>query len=58
MDPQQKVLLEVTLEALEESGIQYQGSNTGVFLGTGQAEQYELTTADLESINPYSVTAT
>jgi acyl transferase domain-containing protein len=56
MDPQQKILLEVTLQALEDSGIQYAGSKTGVYVGIGQAEQFELTTADLESINPYSVT--
>ena len=56
MDPQQKMLLEVALQALEDSGMQYVGSNTGVFVGIGQAEQYELTTADLESINAYSVT--
>lgn len=56
MDPQQKLLLEVTLQALEDSGMQYTGSNTGVYVGIGQAEQFELTTADLESINPYSVT--
>jgi acyl transferase domain-containing protein len=56
MDPQQKLLLEVTLQALEDSGMQYAGSNTGVYVGMGQAEQYELTTFDLESINAYSVT--
>ncbi|CAF0807397.1 unnamed protein product [Adineta steineri] len=56
MDPQQKLLLEVTLQALEDSGMQYAGSKTGVYVGIGQAEQYELTTADLESINAYSVT--
>ncbi|CAF4138687.1 unnamed protein product [Rotaria socialis] len=56
MDPQQQLLLEVTLQALEDSGMQYAGSKTGVYVGIGQAEQYELTTADLESINPYSVT--
>jgi acyl transferase domain-containing protein len=56
MDPQQKVLLEVTLQALEDSGMQYAGSKTGVYVGIGQAEQFELTTADLESINAYSVT--
>ncbi|UJR29474.1 hypothetical protein I4U23_010686 [Adineta vaga] len=56
MDPQQKLLLEVTLQALEDSGMQYMGSKTGVYVGIGQAEQYELTTADLESINAYSVT--
>ena len=56
MDPQQKLLLEVTLQALEDSGMLYTGSKTGVYVGIGQAEQYELTTADLESINAYSVT--
>ena len=56
MDPQQKMLLEVALQALEDSKICYAGSRTGVYVGIGQTEQSELTTHDFESINGYSVT--
>ena len=56
MDPQQKLLLEVTLQALEDARIPYRASRTGVYVGIGQAEQLGLSTADLESINAYSVT--
>ena len=56
MDPQQKLLLETALQALEDARLQYRGSQTGVFVGIGQAEQLGLSTADLESITPHSVT--
>jgi len=56
MDIQQKLLLEVTLSALEDSKINYSGSRTGVYVGVGQAEQFQLTTSDVHSINAYSVT--
>ena len=56
MDPQQKMLLEVALQALEDARLAYAGSATGVFVGIGQAEQLGLSVADAESINAYSVT--
>ena len=56
MDPQQKLLLEVALQALEDARIPYRASSTGVYVGIGQAEQLGLSTADLEAINAYSVT--
>jgi len=56
MDPQQKILLELTMQTFEDARIPYAGSKTGVYVGIGQAEQLELTTSDLESINAYSVT--
>ena len=56
MDPQQKMLLETALQALEDARLDYAGTATGVFLGIGQAEQLGLSTADPESINAYSVT--
>ena len=56
MDPQQKMLLEVALQALEDARVAYAGSRTGVFVGIGQAEQLGLSVADQESINAYSVT--
>jgi acyl transferase domain-containing protein len=56
MDPQQKVLLEVSLQALEDAGIRYQNSKTGVFVGIGQEEQFAVTTYDKDNVSPYSVT--
>ena len=56
MDPQQKLLLECTLQTFEDARVAWTGSNTGVYVGIGQAEQLELTTSDLEAINAYSVT--
>lgn len=56
MDPQQKVLLEVSLQALEDAGIRYQNSKTGVFIGIGQEEQFAVTTYDKDTVSPYSVT--
>lgn len=56
LDPQQKMLCEVALQALEDSGLNYRGSAMGCFVGIGQAEQLGLSTYDLESINQYSVT--
>ena len=56
MDPQQKLLLECTLQTFEDARVPWTGSNTGVYVGIGQAEQLELTTSDLEAINAYSVT--
>ena len=56
MDPQQKLLLEVSLQALEDARIPYRASSTAVYVGIGQAEQLGLSTADLESVNAYSVT--
>ena len=56
MDPQQKMLLHCTLQTFEDARVSWQGSNTGVYVGIGQAEQLELTTSDLEAINAYSVT--
>ena len=56
MDPQQKVLLECTMQALEDARVEWAATNMGVYVGIGQAEQLELTTSDLESINAYSVT--
>jgi acyl transferase domain-containing protein len=38
IDPQQKILLETTFHALEDSNIDYRGSKTGVFIGTGQVD--------------------
>ena len=58
MDPQQQVLLEVALNALEDAGFKWNGSKTGVFIGAGQQDQYGVSTHDIESISAYSVTGT
>ncbi|HEX6509318.1 MAG TPA: beta-ketoacyl synthase N-terminal-like domain-containing protein, partial [Chloroflexota bacterium] len=45
LDPQQRVLLEVTWEALEEAGVpleQIAGSNTGVFIGISHTDYSDL----------------
>jgi acyl transferase domain-containing protein/NADPH:quinone reductase-like Zn-dependent oxidoreductase/NAD(P)-dependent dehydrogenase (short-subunit alcohol dehydrogenase family)/SAM-dependent methyltransferase/acyl carrier protein len=56
MDPQQKMLLEVSLAALEDSGIKYNGSRTGVYVGVGMEEQYGVAAHDRDTITSYSIT--
>lgn len=60
MDPQHRLLLEVSFEALENSGIDFEelkGSKTGVFLGIDASEyfQAETYTSDMRNITPYSI---
>lgn len=54
IDPQQKILLEVTLQALEDSNIKYRGSKTGVFIGTGQVDFSELSLSKVQYINEHT----
>jgi acyl transferase domain-containing protein len=54
IDPQQKILLEVTLDALEDSNIKYRGSKTGVFIGTGQTDYSDFSLSKDEYINEYT----
>ena len=57
MDPQQRVLLEVTWEALEHAGIparDLSGTDTGVFMGTCTGDYGNQTLEDLPNIEAWT----
>ncbi|KAL5321033.1 hypothetical protein ACEPPN_011843 [Leptodophora sp. 'Broadleaf-Isolate-01'] len=59
MDPQQRILLECTFEALDSAGIPKQeivGKNVGVFIGGSFAEYESQLFSDTESIPMYQAT--
>ncbi|KAK0084976.1 hypothetical protein PV325_006291 [Microctonus aethiopoides] len=59
MDPQLRMLLELTYEAIVDSGInpaEIRGSKTGVFIGVSDSESDEFFTADPDMINGYGLT--
>lgn len=59
MDPQLRLLLELTHEALVDAGInpsEARGSKTGVFIGVSDSESSEFWTADPEKVNGYGLT--
>ncbi|HEY7415853.1 MAG TPA: beta-ketoacyl synthase N-terminal-like domain-containing protein, partial [Ktedonobacteraceae bacterium] len=59
MDPQQRILLEVSWEALENAGVApptIAGSQTGVFIGISSTDYAQLQFDDLTSIDAYSGT--
>jgi phthiocerol/phenolphthiocerol synthesis type-I polyketide synthase C len=56
VDPQQRILLEVTWDALADAGLpasQLTGSPTGVFVGISGSEYGQAQLADLSQINSY-----
>lgn len=59
MDPQLRMLLELTHEALVDAGVnpsEVRGSKTGVFIGVCDSESSEFWTSDPEQINGYGLT--
>uniref|UniRef100_T1INJ4 Fatty acid synthase n=1 Tax=Strigamia maritima TaxID=126957 RepID=T1INJ4_STRMM len=59
MDPQLRMLLELTYEAIVDAGVNPQslrGSNTGVYIGVSTSESEEAFTSDPDSITGYALT--
>lgn len=58
MDPQLRMLLELTYEAMIDAGVnpnEMKGSKTGVFIGVSESESSEYWTRDPEQINGYGL---
>ncbi|XP_015587765.1 fatty acid synthase [Cephus cinctus] len=58
MDPQLRMLLELTHEAILDAGVnpaELRGSNTGVFIGVSSSESDEFWTKDPEEVNGYGL---
>ncbi|KAI8426660.1 LOW QUALITY PROTEIN: hypothetical protein MSG28_005429 [Choristoneura fumiferana] len=59
MDPQLRLLLELTHEAIVDAGLspaELRGSRTGVYVGVSNSETDEAWTADVDKINGYALT--
>ena len=61
MDPQQRVFLEVAIEALDDAGIpreRLRGSRSGVFIASYQNDYSQMQYSDLEAIDARTLTGT
>ncbi|KAB1554534.1 alpha/beta fold hydrolase [Corynebacterium sp. 319] len=59
MDPQQRIMLELAWEALEDASIPantLRGDNVGVFMGTTNNDYANLISADPQEAHPYALT--
>nr|XP_027196308.1 fatty acid synthase-like [Dermatophagoides pteronyssinus] len=59
MDPQARILLELTYEAIVDAGVNPQtlrGTRTGVFIGSSTSEVEEALVEDIERANGYALT--
>uniref|UniRef100_A0A6P7G8W5 Fatty acid synthase n=1 Tax=Diabrotica virgifera virgifera TaxID=50390 RepID=A0A6P7G8W5_DIAVI len=59
MDPQLRMLLELTYEAMVDAGMnpgEMKGTKTGVFIGVSDSESSEFWTRDPEQVNGYGLT--
>ena len=60
MDPQHRILLELSFEAFESAGYSKEvlsGTSTGVFVGMSTDDYSRIQHDDMEQLNPYLVTA-
>lgn len=61
MDPQQRIMMEVTYEALERAGLPLQrlaGTRTGVFMGNTTTDYRDMICRDLDNAPQYTFTGT
>ena len=61
MDPQQRLFLEVAIEALDDAGLtreQLRGSRTGVFIASYHNDYAQLEYSDVDAIDPRTLTGT